>query len=101
MTIQYGEFKSYNDTDLIRDLETGTDIRITEAGDTRITGSVLVNAGVSSMTAESTKIGFLSNMYVKYLGAWKDSQPYVKHLGSWKEPTEIYKKVGTTWTRVK
>jgi hypothetical protein len=101
MTIQYGEFKSYNDTDLIRDLETGTDIRITESGDTRITGIVLVNAGVSYLTAEATKIGFLSYMYIKYLGAWKDSQPYVKHLGSWKEPTEIYKKVGTTWTRVK
>ena len=91
MTIQYGEFKSYNDTDLIRDLETGTDIRITESGDTRITGIVLVNAGVSYLTAEATKIGFLSYMYIKYLGAWKDSQPYVKHLGSWKEPTEIYK----------
>ena len=101
MTIQYGEFKSYTDTDLIRDLETGTDIRITEAGDTRITGSVLVNAGVSFMTAEGTKSGFLSDMYVKYLGAWKDSEPYVKHEGSWKIPTEIYKKVGTTWTRVK
>ncbi|WBF78111.1 hypothetical protein MEP401_gp58 [Methylophilales phage MEP401] len=101
MTIQYGEFKSYNDTDLIRDLETGTDIRITEAGDTRITGIVLVNAGISSMTAEGTKSNFLSTMYVKYLGAWKNSQPYVKHLGSWKIPTEIYKKVGTTWTRVK
>ena len=101
MTIQYGEFRSYNATDLIRDLETGTDIRITEAGDTRITGIVLVNSGVSSMSAEGTKTGFLSIMYVKYLGAWKNSQPYVKHLGSWKEPTEIYKKVGTTWTRVK
>ena len=101
MTIQYGEFKSYNATDLIRDLETGTDIRITEDGDTRITGIVLVNTGVSSMTAEGTKSGFLNIMYVKYLGAWKNSQPYVKHLGSWKEPTEIYKKVGTTWTRVK
>ena len=101
MTIQYGEFKSYNATDLIRDLETGTDIRITEDGDTRITGIVLVNSGISSMTAEGTKSGFLNIMYVKYLGAWKNSQPYVKHLGSWKEPTEIYKKVGTTWTRVK
>ena len=101
MTIQYGEFKSYNATDLIRDLETGTDIRITEDGDTRITGVVLVNTGVSSMTAEGTKSGFLNIMYVKYLGAWKNSQPYVKHLGSWKEPTEIYKKVGTNWTRVK
>lgn len=101
MTIQYGEFKSYTDTDLIRDLETGTDIRITEAGDTRITGAVLVNAGVSSMTVEGTKSGFLSNMYIKYLGAWKDSQPYVKHDGSWKEPVSIYKKVGTIWTRVK
>jgi len=100
MTIQYGEFKSYTDTDLIRDLETGTDIRITEAGDTRITGSVLVNAGVSFMTAEGTKSGFLSDMYVKYLGAWKDSEPYVKHEGSWKTPTEIYKKVGTNWVRV-
>ena len=101
MTIQYGEFRSYNATDLIRDLETGTDIRITEAGDTRITGIVLVNSGVSSMTAEGTKTGFLGIMYIRYLGAWKNSQPYVKHLGSWKEPTEIYKKVGTTWTRVK
>ena len=101
MTIQYGEFKSYTDTDLIRDLETGTDIRITEAGDTRITGSILVNAGVSSMTVEGTKSGFLSDMYIKYLGAWKDSQPYVKHDGSWKEPVSIYKKVGTTWTKVK
>jgi hypothetical protein len=100
MTIQYGEFKSYNDTDLIRDLETGTDIRITESGDTRITGTVLINAGVSSMSAEGTKSGFLSNMYVKYLGAWKDSAPYVKHEGSWKTPTRIYKKVGTNWVRV-
>ena len=39
-------------------------------------------------------------MYVKYLGAWKDSAPYVKHNGSWKTPTEIYKKVGTNWVRV-
>jgi hypothetical protein len=101
MTIQYGEFKSYAATDLIRDLETGTDIRITESGDTRITGTVLVNAGISYLTAEATKTGFLSNMYVKYLGAWKDSQPYVKHDGSWKIPVSIYKKVGTTWTRVK
>ncbi|WBF78181.1 hypothetical protein MEP402_gp61 [Methylophilales phage MEP402] len=100
MTIQYGEFKSYAATDLIRDLETGTDIRITESGDTRITGTVLVNAGVSYLTAEATKTGFLSNMYVKYLGAWKDSAPYVKHNGSWKTPTEIYKKVGTNWVRV-
>lgn len=101
MTIQYGEFKSYAATDLIRDLETGTDIRITEAGDTRITGTVVVNIAESSMTAKGTKSGFLNIMYIKYLGAWKNSQPYVKHLGSWKEPTEIYKKVGTTWTRVK
>ena len=101
MTIQYGEFKSFAATELIRELETGTDIRITEAGDTRITGTVLVNAAISSMTAVGTKSGFLSTMYVKYLGAWKDSEPYVKHLGSWKIPTEIYKKVGTTWTRVK
>jgi len=100
MTIQYGEFKSYNNTDLIRDLETGTDIRITESGDTRITGTVLVNAGVSYITAEATKTTFLSNMYVKYLGAWKDSAPYVKHEGSWKTPTRIYKKVGTNWVRV-
>ena len=101
MTIHYATYSSGTRTDVIRDLETGTDIRITEDDDTRITGSVLVNAGVSSMTAEGTKSGFLSTMYIKYLGAWKNSQPYVKHLGSWKEPTEIYKKVGTTWTRVK
>ena len=100
MTIQYGEFKSYNVTDLIRDLETGTDIRITESGDTRITGTVLVNASISYMTAKGTKSGFLSDMYIKYLGAWKDSEPYVKHEGSWKTPTKIYKKVGTNWVRV-
>jgi len=100
MTIQYGEFKSYDVTDLIRDLETGTDIRITESGDTRITGTVLINAGESFITAKGTKTGFLSDMYVKYLGAWKDSEPYVKHEGSWKTPTKIYKKVGTNWVRV-
>ena len=53
------------------------------------------------MTATATKIAFASQMYVKVSGVWKSSQPYVKHLGSWKEPTEIYKKVGTTWIRVK
>ena len=100
MTIQYGEFKSYTDTDLIRDLETGTDIRITESGDTRITGTVTVGGGSSLLVATGTKTGFLSTMYVKYLGAWKNSAPYVKHEGSWKTPTEIYKKVGTNWVRV-
>ena len=48
-----------------------------------------------------TDTTYLTNMYVKYLGVWKDSAPYVKHEGSWKIPTRIYKKVGTTWTRVK
>lgn len=101
MTIHYATFSSGTRTDVIRDLETGTDIRITEDDDTRITGLIDVGSGTSLMTATATKIAFVGQMYVKVLGVWKSSQPYVKHLGSWKEPTEIYKKVGTTWTRVK
>lgn len=100
MTIYYGEFFSGTKTDLIRELETGSDIRITEGGDTRITGTVTVGSGSSLLVATGTKTGFLSTMYVKYLGAWKNSAPYVKHEGSWKTPTEIYKKVGTNWVRV-
>jgi len=101
MTIHYGEFFSGVKTDLIRDLETGTDIRITEGGDTRITGTVTVGVGSSLMSATGSKTGFLSIMYINVDGVWKNSQPFVKYEGSWVEPSSIYKKVGTTWTRVK
>ena len=56
----FTQVDNYNVTDLIRDLETGTDIRITESGDTRITGTVLINAGVSYITAKATKNGVTS-----------------------------------------
>ena len=100
MTIHYGEFYSGVKTDLIRELETGSDIRITEGGDTRITGTVSVGGGSSLLSATGTKTGFIGQMYVNVSGAWKDSEPYVKHEGSWKHPTEIYKKVGINWVRV-
>jgi len=68
----------------IRIVESG-DTRLTEAGDTRVTEGFITPS---------------MDMYVKHSGTWKDSVPYVHHGGGWKIPDEIYKKVGTTWTRV-
>ena len=100
MTMIYGEVKSYLGTDFIRELETGTDIRITEAGDTRITGSVALNTIESYLNASGDVLGFLDNMYVNVEGAWENSTPYVKHSGTWKEPASIYIKQGSNWKRV-
>jgi hypothetical protein len=100
MTIQYGQVQSYFDTSRIRELENGTDIRITESGDTRITGDTAVNMSVSSISATGTRIGILQDAYVKYSGIWRNTEPYVKHNGVWKDPYAIYVKQSGVWRRV-
>lgn len=98
--ILYGQVESYVASDLIRDLENGTDIRITEAGDTRVTGDVTLNTIESFLTAKGVIIGFLNNTYVNVGGAWKNATPYVKHNETWKEPASIYIKQTGNWVRV-
>jgi len=100
MTIQYGQVESYFDTSRIRELENGTDIRITESGDTRITGDTAVNMSVSSLSATGTRSGILQDAYVKYSGIWRNTEPYVKYEGVWKDPYAIYVKQSGVWTRV-
>ena len=101
MTIQYGQVESYFDTERIRELENGTDIRITESGDTRITGDTAVNMSVSSLSATGTKKTILlQDAYVKFSGIWRSTEPYVKHEGVWKDPYAIYVKQSGVWRRV-
>jgi hypothetical protein len=100
MTIQYGQVKSFFDSDYIRVLENGTDIRITESSDTRITGLTAVNMSVSSLSAKGTKKGILRDAYIKFSSIWRSTEPYVKHEGVWKEPFAIYIKQSGVWTRV-
>jgi hypothetical protein len=100
MTIQYGQVQSYFDTERIRELENGTDIRITESGDTRITGDTAVNMSVSYLSASGTRINPLRDAYVKFSGIWRSTEPYVKHDGTWKEPYAIYVKQSGVWRRV-
>jgi hypothetical protein len=99
-TIHYGQVQSYFDTELIRELENGTDIRITEAGDIRVTGDTGVNISIGTLSATGSVLGFVNNAYVKYSGIWRTTDPYVKHNGSWKIPSAIYVKQSGSWRRV-
>lgn len=100
MTIQYGQFESRIDAELTRELENGTDIRITESGDTRITNDAYLNVAISYLTATGNRINPLRDAYVKFSGIWRSTEPYVKHEGTWKEPYAIYVKQSGAWRRV-
>ena len=100
MTIMYGQVQSGFFDALTRELENATDLRITEAGDFRITNEAGINVIESILTATGFVVGFEDNSYVKFTGIWRSMIPYVKHEASWKEPSSMYKKVGTNWVRV-
>jgi hypothetical protein len=100
MTIIYGQVQSGFFDALTRELENATDLRITEAGDFRITNESSINVIESILTATGFVAGFEENAYVKFNGLWRTMIPYVKHESSWKEPSAIYKKVGTNWVKV-
>lgn len=97
--IQYGQVTSGPLT-LIRELETGTDIRITESGDTRITDDVYLNRVEGSMTATATFIPWFTGQYVKSNDVWFNTDIYVKYEDVWQQPIRIYKKISGNWKRV-
>lgn len=97
--IQYGQVTSQPLT-FIRELETGTDIRITESGDTRITDDVYLNRVEGSMTATATFIPWFAEQYVKRNDVWFQIETYAKSSGTWQQPIRIYKKISGNWKRV-
>lgn len=98
-TYHYGQVDSLVSSDLFRATE-GEDIRITEDGDIRITGETRLNLSEGLLRAEPTKIRFISELYHKSEGVWKQSVPYIKYNGSWVVPDVIYKRNNGAWQRV-
>jgi hypothetical protein len=95
----YGQVTSQPVT-YVRELESGTDIRITESDDVRITNDVLRNTIEGSLVANATYIPWRQEIYTKQLGSWIKSDPYVKYAGTWQQPTRIYKKISGDWKRI-
>tara|TARA_R110000737_G_scaffold349183_1_gene384771 strand:- start:252 stop:818 length:567 start_codon:yes stop_codon:yes gene_type:complete len=84
-----------------RELESG-DIRITEAGDTRIAAEVTFNTGAGFIVASATKTPFLSNAYYKQSGTWIVFSPFAKYESNWQQPEKIsrYSSSTSTWKRI-
>ena len=78
------------------------DIRITEAGDTRIASDVVFNTGEGFIVASATKVPFLSNAYYKQSGTWIVFSPFAKYESNWQQPEKIsrYSSSTSTWKRI-
>lgn len=76
------------------------DVRVTQAGNTRITNAIPTNEIIGSMVALDTYIPFSSTAYYKTGGNWQTSDVYVKHNGNWNPPTAVYKKISGNWKRI-
>jgi len=88
---------SSEDFETTRILENG-DVRVTEAGDTRITLDKANNI-VGSIVSEPTHTVFTSTAYYNDDDTWKTFIPYVKYGGAWKDNVRIYKNQNGTWKR--
>lgn len=98
--IKYAQFESIAE-ESIRVTE-GSDTRITEDDNVRITNGILNNNAESTLIAVPTKIPFTTQKYVKVNGTWKTIEYiFVNRNGSWVEPQQIYKNINGTWKRVK
>jgi hypothetical protein len=88
---------SAEDFETTRILENG-DVRVTEAGDTRIVFDKANNI-VGSIVSEPTHTVFTSTAYYNDDDTWKTFIPYVKYGGAWKDNVRIYKNQNGTWKR--
>ena len=84
-----------------RELESG-DLRITEAGDTRISSNVIFNQGAGSIVASATKVPFVSEAYRYQSGAWVIFTPFVYFENNWQQPEQInrYQSATSAWKRI-
>lgn len=74
-------------------------LRITEAGDTRITNEITPNLITSDLLATPSLFTFTREAFYNVNGVWKFLTPYVKHNNTWKEPDAIYVKQSGVWRR--
>ena len=88
---------SSEDFETTRALENG-DIRVTEAGDTRITLDATNNI-IGSIVSEPTHTVFTSTAYYNDNDTWKTFIPYVKYNDAWMNNVRIYKNLNGTWKR--
>ena len=95
------EAGGFSNADLvaIRDLENGTDSRITEATDTRVV-PFSFNSGASTIVARPSKIDFSGTMSINVDGTWKTAAPWINRSGTWVRPLAVYKNVSGNWKRV-
>ena len=94
-----GLFTAEPQDEYIRITEAG-DTRITESSDVRIVADVLPNAAQGIMSISYTYIAFSSTAYVKWNGSWTEFTPKVKQDGTWDDPLAIYKKIdANNWKR--
>jgi hypothetical protein len=97
-TIYYGQFQSESAI-LLRETEQ-ENLRITENGDFRETFEIKGNLAESFLIAESIKLPFVTSVYIKDKGLWKNLIPFVKYLNEWKSVNTIYIKQNNEWKRV-
>jgi hypothetical protein len=99
MTIKYGQVVAGLET-YVRITEAG-DTRVTEDGlNTRITNELLNNTAVGVLSATGTYIPYESIVYVNVGGVWKIATVYVKYNGIWQEPQTSYSYLVNEWKRI-
>ena len=96
--IRSAAYSGFNE-EAIRTTASG-DVRVTEDGNTRITGPLIYNQAEGTMVGASDKTQFNAVAYVKQAGVWKRMIPNAKHEGVWKEAMKMYKKINENWKRI-
>lgn len=96
--IRPAAYSGFNE-EAIRTTASG-DVRVTEDGNTRITGPLIYNQAEGTMVGASDKTQFNAVSYVKQAGVWKRMIPNAKHEGVWKEAMKMYKKINENWKRI-
>jgi len=81
-----------------RGLETGTDRRVTEAGDNRLLQNP--NAAIGTLAADGTLTAFVGAIHAKSTGAWQVPVTYANDAGTWKAVDTAYYHDTNVWKRI-
>ena len=86
---------------VFRKLESG-DLRITEAGDARVSSNVVFNQGAGAIAATATRTKFSSVAYRYQSGDWVIFTPFVYFESNWQQPEKInrYQSATSAWKRI-
>lgn len=96
--IRYGNYIGFNQ-EAIRVTQAG-DTRITEDGNVRLTHELVYNQAENTMVATGLFTKFFSIAYIKISGVWRQVAPSANYKGVWKIPSRIYKNINENWKRI-